>query len=134
MALTFGVTAVRLSADRYRIVSSSVFVYGLAVDDEVAVGTAPGGTDLWVARVVKSGRHWNSRIRPQNEGDLEPVAEQFNRLGCIAYATSYGLVVVDVPPSAVTVDVVRLLHDGTASGAWLFDHGITPEQAEAGDE
>jgi hypothetical protein len=97
------------------------------------VGTA-SDKDLWVTEVLKPGLHWNSRVLPKEAGALEAIAAQFTRLGCTAYASGYGLVVVDVSPAAVTADVLRLLQDGEASRVWEFDHGIAPDQVEAGGE
>ena len=121
------IDAVPLGKSRFRIEAIPVFVYGLAKDD-VVKGVRVTGEDerIWVSTVLESGGHWTARVLPWDDSTLDQTADRFTKVGCHAYATSFGLVAVDVPPKTSAEAVMKVLEDGRRSGEWDFDLGIAP--------
>jgi hypothetical protein len=120
------IDASSLGGARYRIEGIPVFVSGLAKGDIVKVVVTRGDGRRWVTEVLEPSGHLTARVMPWQADALGEVAARFKSLDCPAHATPYGLVAVDVPPSASTERVMRALEKGRATGEWDFDMGVAP--------
>jgi len=121
------IDASALGGGRYRIDGIPVFVLGLAKGDIVKVVTARDDDRRWVTEVLEPSGHLTARVLPWNADALEEVAARFKSFDCLAQVTPYGVVAVDVPPSAPTEHVMEVLKKGRATGEWDFDMGVLPD-------
>jgi hypothetical protein len=121
------IDASSLGGGRYRINGIPVFVFGLAKGDIVKVVATRDDERRWVTEVLEPSGHLTARVIPWDAGTLEDVAVRLSGLGCLAHATPYGIVAVDVPPEAPTERVMEALNGGRAAGEWDFDMGVAPD-------
>jgi hypothetical protein len=115
-----------LGGGRYRIDGIPVFVSGLAKGDIVKVVATRDDNRRWVTEVLEPSGHLTARVIPSDADALGDVAARFRSLDCPAHMTPYGVVAVDVPPSAPTERVMEALKKGRAAGEWDFDMGVAP--------
>lgn len=115
--------ATALGGGRFRIDAIPVFAHGLAVGDVVRVAKAQGDDRYWVYELVESAGHWTVRLLPRNGEDPVAIVSEVARLGVTSHGTSYGLVVVDLPPSADRQRAFEALVAGYEAGRWQVQVG-----------
>ena len=117
-----------LGRGRYRIDNVPWFVRDLAVGD-IVIATAPDPeAHLVFQRLESRSDHLTIRLicfrRGPLEGRLEPVVEAFTPLGVWAEgAEQYGMVALDVPPTAPLKALHERLLAGEVNGSWAWEEG-----------
>lgn len=120
------IDASSLGGGRYRIDGIPVFVSGLAKGDIVKVIATRDDDRRWVTEVLEPSGHLTARVVPWDIDALRDVAARFRSLDCLAQATDYGVVAIDIPPSAPAGRVMEALKKGRVAGEWDFDMGVAP--------
>lgn len=117
---------------RYRIDNVPWFVRDLAVGDEVRAVAPDAGSHPVFAEMVHRSEHLTIRLvvfrTGPLSGDLARAMEPFTALGVYAEGvTQYGLLALDIAPSAPLADVLELLRRGERDGSWEYEEGrISP--------
>lgn len=133
------VWALPLGADTYRIDNVPWFVRNIAVGDIVrAIPDSPTTHPLFI-EVVQPSDHVTIRLicfrSGGLQGDLGKALAPFTRLGVYGEGvTQYGMLALDIEPSAPIEQVVALLRQGVSDGWWEYEEGrITPAWIAATD-
>ena len=120
------VWAVRISDNRFQILNSPFFVFGVSFEDEVEA--EPYGDVFKFLRVVQRSGRSTYRIILQNENTIEGPQflqrwEPFRAEGCTFESASPQYISVDMPPSANVAELYELLELGEEQGVWIFEEG-----------
>lgn len=131
------VWASHLGGDRYRIDNVPWFVRDLAVGDVVRAQAPDSDSHLVFIEIVERSDHATVRLACFRsgplEGDLARALEPFTTLGVYGEgAPQYGLLALDIEPTAPLAAVVSTLRAGVADGSWEYEEGrITQEWIDA---
>jgi hypothetical protein len=120
------VWAERILDNRFRILNSPFFVFGISFEDEVE-GEPYGNMFKFVRVVQRSGRS-TYRIILQNENTIEGAEflerwEPFRKAGCTFESANPRYIAVDMPPSANVTALYELRERGKEQGIWVFEEG-----------
>ncbi|MEV7012948.1 DUF4265 domain-containing protein [Streptosporangium sp. NPDC051022] len=121
-----GVWAIPVGPDRARLDNIPFFVPGVACGDVVHLETDAEGV-VWAKEVVEFSGNCTIRVIPYPDGDLEgdlgAVLDLFAPLGVEGEGLEqFGLVALNVPPTADLAGVRRLLREGQ-NGRWDYEEG-----------
>ncbi|MEV7012144.1 DUF4265 domain-containing protein [Streptosporangium sp. NPDC051022] len=121
-----GMWAIPLGPDRARLDNIPFFVRGVASGDVVHLETDAEGV-VWAKEVVEFSGNCTIRVIPYRDGDLEgdlgAVLDLFAPLGVEGEGLEqFGLVALNVPPTADLAGVRRLLREGQDS-RWDYEEG-----------
>lgn len=126
------VWAVPLGDDQYRIDNAPWFVWDVAVGDIVrAISEGPTSHPVYAA-MLRPSDHVTIRLvcfrSGPLQGDLARALEPFTRLGVYGEGVKqYGMLSLDIEPSAPMQQLVALLRRGADDGWWEYEEGrITP--------
>ncbi|WP_440107556.1 DUF4265 domain-containing protein [Streptosporangium sp. H16] len=113
------------------------FVRGVACDDVVRIDTDADGV-AWVTEIVEVSGNCTIRILPDAHGDLkgslQAVLDLFAPLGVEGEGLErFGLVALDLPPTADLAGAKRLLATGQQEGWWEYEEGCITEDWRALD-
>ena len=122
------VWAFHLGADRYRIDNPPWFVPDLAVGDVVRAQAPDADHHPVFVNVVERSDHVTIRLicfrKGPLEGDLTRALEPFTALGVYGEgAAQYGMLALDIAPTAPLAEIVSTLRAGVADGAWEYEEG-----------
>lgn len=120
------VWAERISDNRFRILNSPFFVFGISFEDEVEA--EPYGNVFKFVRVIQRSGRSTYRIILQNENTIEGAEflerwEPFRMAGCTFESVNPRYIAVDMPPSADVTALYELLERGEEQGVWVFEEG-----------
>jgi hypothetical protein len=124
--------AFHLGDDRYRIDNVPWFVRDLAVGDVVRARLPDADSHPVFVEVVERSDHVTIRLvcfrRGPLEGDLARALEPFTALGVYGEgASQYGMLALDIGPTAPLPAVVSTLRQGVEDGSWEYEEGrISP--------
>jgi hypothetical protein len=118
--------AERVKANRYRILNSPFFVFGVSADDIVTT-TRVGDIQQFAGVASRSG-HSTYRIflqgdRTINSGDFKGVWKRLASLRCTYENANDKFISVDVPPAAEVERIYSILEEGERAGIWAFEEG-----------
>lgn len=113
------------------------FVRGSALGDVVVTEVDAEGV-VWVTETVEFSGNCTIRVIPFAEGELaddrQAVLDAFAPLGVEGEGIEqFGLVALNVPPSADVAGAKRLLLRGQADGWWDYEEGCVTEAWQALD-
>lgn len=122
------VWAVPLGGDHYRIDNVPWFVRDLACDDVVVAIAPEEGQHPVYVRTHEKSSHLTIRVvcfrSGPLKGDLGAVADAFTRLGVYAEGVAqYGIVALDIPPTASLRPIYERLVAGQQDGTWEWEEG-----------
>jgi hypothetical protein len=126
------VWAHHLGGDRYRIDNPPWFVHDLAVGDVVRAQAPDSDSQPVFAEVLERSGHVTIRLicfrRGPLAGDLAQALEPFTALGVYGEgAQQYGMLALDIEPTAPLPAIVSRLRQGVEDGSWEYEEGrITP--------
>jgi hypothetical protein len=126
------VWAHHLGGDHYRINNVPWFVHDLAVGDVVRAQTHGSDSHPVFVEVVERSDHVTIRLicfrRGPLAGDLARALEPFTALGVYgAGVQQYGMLALDIEPTAPLPAIVSTLRQGVEDGSWEYEEGrITP--------
>jgi hypothetical protein len=120
------VWAERVSDNRFRILNSPFFVFGISFEDEVEA--EPCGNVFKFIRVVQRSGRSTYRIIFQNENTIDGSEflerwKPFREAGCTFEPANPRYIAVDMPPSANVTELYGLLERGEEEGIWVFEEG-----------
>jgi hypothetical protein len=115
-----------ISDNRFRILNSPFFVFGISFGDEVEA--EPYGEVFNFVRVVQRSGRSTYRIILQNENRIEGSEflkhwEPFREAGCSFESANSRYIAVDMPRSAHVAELYELLERGEEQGVWVFEEG-----------
>jgi hypothetical protein len=122
------VWAFDLGEGQYRIDNVPWFVRDLAVGDVVAAAPPDAGSHPVFAHLIERSDHLTIRLICFREGplqgDLQAVVDAFTPLGVYAEGVKqYGMVALDIPPTADLRSIHQRLVAGAADGSWEWEEG-----------
>jgi hypothetical protein len=126
------VWAFHLGGDHYRIDNAPWFVRDLAVGDVVRAEAPDADSNPVFVELVQRSEHNTIRLicfrSGPLQGDLARALEPFTALGVYGEGVSqYGMLALDVEPTAPLPAIVSTLRRGVADGSWEYEEGrITP--------
>ena len=129
--------AFRLGGDLYRIDNVPWFVRELSVGDVVRTQVPDADSQPVFSEVVERSDHVTIRLicfrRGPLGGDLARALEPFTALGVYGEGISqYGMLALDIEPTAALPAVVSVLRRGVEDGSWEYEEGrITQAWIEA---
>lgn len=120
------VWAERVSDNRFRILNSPFFVFGISFEDEVEA--EPYGNVFKFTRVVQRSGRSTYRIIFQDENTIDGSEfverwKPFREAGCTFESANPRYIAVDMPPSANIIELYGLLERGEEEGIWVFEEG-----------
>ncbi|MFL6109609.1 MAG: DUF4265 domain-containing protein [Marmoricola sp.] len=133
------VWAFHLGGDRYRIDNVPWFVRDVAVGDVVRAQAPDADSHPVFIEMVEQSDHVTIRLvcfrSGPLEADLARALEPFTALGVYGEgASQYGMLALDIPPTAPLPAVVSTLRAGVEDGSWVYEEGrITLEWIDATD-
>ena len=124
------VWAFDLGNDRYRIDNVPWFVSNIAVGDIVRAIAPDNNSNPVFVGVLQPSNHVTVRVicfrAGPLRGDLQRVIDAFIPLGVYAEGVNhYGMVALDIPPSADLDAIHARLRRGVEDGSWEYDEGRT---------
>ncbi|WP_162261046.1 MULTISPECIES: DUF4265 domain-containing protein [unclassified Nocardioides] len=131
------VWAIGLGNDLYRVDNVPWFVRDLSVGDVVRAKAAGPDLNPVFVEMVERSDHVTIRLicRRQGplEGDLARSLQPFTALGVYGEgAPQYGMLALDIAPSAPLDAIVATLRRGSEDGSWEYEEGrITQAWIEA---
>ncbi|GHJ47459.1 hypothetical protein Cs7R123_48010 [Catellatospora sp. TT07R-123] len=126
-----GLWAVRLSAQVVRLDNTPWFVRNVACGDVFAVERDDQG-QWWAGERLRWSGHCTIRVVPFRDGalagSLRDVLDRFSPLGVSGEGIEqFGMVALDVPPTA-DIAMVRLrLVEGEDAGWWEYEEGCVSD-------
>jgi hypothetical protein len=120
------VWAERTSDNRFRVLNTPFFVFGISFEDEIEA--EPYGSVFKFVRVVKRSGRSTYRIILQNQITIEVAEfkrrwEPFRNAGCTFESANPRYIAVDMPSSANVPALYELLEQGEEQGVWIFEEG-----------
>ena len=120
------VWAERLSDNRFRILNSPFFVFGISFEDEVEA--EPYGDVFKFVRVLRRSGHSTYRVIFQNQNTIDGSEFRerwvpFRKAGCKFESANPRYIAIDMPPSANVTELYELLELGEDQGIWVFEEG-----------
>lgn len=120
------VWAERISENRFRILNSPFFVFGISFEDEVEA--EPYGNVFKFVRVLQRSGRSTYRIILQNENTIDGSEfldrwEPFRKAGCTFESANPRYIAIDIPPSANVAELYQLLELGEEQEVWIFEEG-----------
>lgn len=120
------VWAFHLGGDEYRIDNPPWFVPDLAVGDVVRAHAPDAQSQPVFVEVVRRSDHVTIRLivfrRGPLEGDLGRALEPFTALGVYGEgAPQYGMLTLDIEPTAPLAEIVSTLRRGSEDGSWEYE-------------
>ncbi|MFI7548023.1 DUF4265 domain-containing protein [Actinoplanes sp. NPDC049599] len=116
--------AVTLNSEVARVDSIPFFVPNVALDDLVSIRLGPEGSGIFLETLKWSGNS-TMRVIPlidDAEAGIEDVRERLSFVGVELEALKqFGIVAVNVRPSADVVQVKRVLDRGEKLGWWTYE-------------
>ncbi len=116
--------AERMGPDRFRILNSPFFVFGVNAEDVVSAESVGG---LLEFRDVQSrGGHSTYRLFLQNgrtirDSDFLDLWQPISNLGATFENANSHFVAVDIPPGKRIGDIYKLMEKGEELGVWAFE-------------
>jgi hypothetical protein len=114
--------AVELGAGLLRLSVPPTFAHGLAKHD--VVRAVDWQDQLWVDALHEPSGHSVVRVVGLDDGPTVEAEQLVRRLGCDAFTSHLGLLVVDVPVGVPVERVTGALEQGRAEGRWDYDVGV----------
>lgn len=114
--------AVELGAGLVRLLVPPTFAHGLAKHD--VVQAVEWEDKLWVNALHEPSGHSVVRVVGLLNGPTDEAEQLVRQLGCDAFLSHLGLLVVDVPPGMAVERVSEALEPGAAAGRWDYDVGV----------
>jgi hypothetical protein len=119
--------AVELGDGTVRLDNIPWFVRGVASDDILRVEVDEDGL-RWAVETVRASENCTIRLIVRKDGGSvaarQTVLETFHRLGTTGEGIEqFGLVALDVPPTADLLRIRKLLEHGEAKGWWHWEEG-----------
>ncbi|HEY6249911.1 MAG TPA: DUF4265 domain-containing protein, partial [Candidatus Angelobacter sp.] len=116
----------QVAVDRFRILNSPFFVFGVSADD-IVVARPEGGVFKFQSVFSRSG-HSTYRVFLQgdckvNDPDFQVHWKPIAALGSTFENANGNFVAVDVPPGKDVAAVYRALEAGEEAGIWAFEEG-----------
>ena len=113
-----------LGLNRFRIVSSPFFVFGVSADDVVAAEEIQGVQRF--QNVVSRGGHSTYRIflqggRTIKDADFQTYWTPISALGSTFENANDHFVAVDIPRGSGVGAIYKLLEKGEQDGIWVFE-------------
>ncbi|MCT9928969.1 DUF4265 domain-containing protein [Planotetraspora sp. A-T 1434] len=129
--------AIPVTPGQVMLDSIPFFVRGSALGDVVVTEVDAEGV-VWVTETVEFSGNCTIRVIPFAEGELaddrQAVLDAFAPLGVEGEGIEqFGLVALNVPPSADVAGAKRLLLRGQADGWWDYEEGCVTEAWQALD-
>ena len=123
---TESVWAELLSDNRFRILNSPFFAFGVSYED--VVEAEPDGEIFRFVRVLhRSGRSTYRVIlqggRTLEGADFVARGQPFRDRGCTYESANDKYIAVDMPPNTDVRFLYQLLQDGEDEGIWVFEEG-----------
>lgn len=120
--------AVPLGEDFCRIDNPPWFVPDLAVGDVVRAASPDPDSHPFFVELVQRSNHVTVRLvcfrAGPLEGDLARALEPFTELGVYGEGVpNYGMLALDIEPSAPLDQIVSLLRHGSEFGWWEYEEG-----------
>lgn len=107
----------------YRLDNVPFHVREIAYRDIVAATRAEDG-ELWFEQLIEPSGHSTIRIWFSDHGDVGPVRQHLETLGCSSELSELvRLVAVDVPPEVDLAVVRQYLDAGETSGRFEYEEG-----------
>ncbi|MEV7025346.1 DUF4265 domain-containing protein [Kitasatospora sp. NPDC093558] len=131
------VRAVDLGDGTVRVANAPWFAQGIASGDVVRVELDEDGV-RWAEETVEASDHCTIRLIVLQDGGStearQAVLDDFHRLGTTGEGIErFGMVALDVPPSADLPRIRALLERGDAEGRWDWEEGcVTAAWTAAG--
>lgn len=123
---TESVWAERLSENRFRILNSPFFVFGVSYED--VVEAEPEGEIFRFVRVFQRSGRSTYRVILQGGRTIEGADfverwRPFHECGCTYESANDKYIAVDMAPNTDVPFLYRLLQDGEGEGVWIFEEG-----------
>jgi hypothetical protein len=123
---TESVWAERLAENRFLILNSPFFVFGVSYED--VVEAEPDGEIFRFVRVLQKRGRSTYRVILQGGRTIEGADfverwQPFHERGCTYESANDKYIAVDMPPNTDVPFLYRLLQDGEAEGVWIFEEG-----------
>ena len=123
---TESVWAERLSENRFRILNSPFFVFGVSYED--VIEAEPEGEIFRFVRVLQRSGRSTYRVILQGGRTVQGVDfadrwRPFHDRGCTYESANDKYIAVDMPPDTDVPFLYRLLQDGEDKGVWVFEEG-----------
>lgn len=131
------VWAFHVGGDHYRIDNAPWFVPDLAVGDVVKAVAPDAESHPVFVELVERSQHITIRLvcfrSGPLEGDLVRALQPFTALGVYGEGmTQYGMLALDIEPTAPLAAIASTLRRGVADGSWEYEEGrITQAWVEA---
>ncbi|GAA1401109.1 DUF4265 domain-containing protein [Catellatospora coxensis] len=126
-----GLWAVRLSPEVVRLDNTPWFVRNVACGDLFSVERDHRG-QWWAGERLQWSGHCTIRVAPLGDGpsagSLRDVLDRFSTLGATGEGIAqFGMVALDVPPTADVAAIKRCLVDGQDAGWWAYEEGCVSD-------
>lgn len=123
---TESVWAERISDNRFRILNSPFFVFGISYED--VVEAEPEAEIFRFTKVLQRSGRSTYRIILQgghtiDDQDFTARWQPFRDHGCTYENANDRYIAVDMPPKTDVALLYRLLQDGEDEGVWVFEEG-----------
>lgn len=127
---TESVWAERISENRFRILNSPFFAFGISYEDEIEA--EPYGKVFKFVRVVRRSGRSTYRIILQDQETIDGAEfrkrwDPFRKVGCTFESANPRYITVDIPRSANVGELYGLLEQGEEHGIWVFEEGYYAE-------
>ena len=123
---TESVWAERISGNRFRLLNSPFFVFGVSCED--VVEAEPHGHIYRFVRVLQRSGRSTYRIILQGERTINDAEflqrwQAFQDAGCTYESANDKYISIDMPPTADVHLLYQLLQDGENMGVCVFEEG-----------
>jgi hypothetical protein len=121
---TESVWAEPLGADRFRILNSPFYIFGISAEDVVAAEEIAGRLEF--REVTSRGGHSTYRVflqggRTIRDADFQCSWGPISALGGTFENANDHFVAVDIPSGLNVAEIFKLLEKGEQSGLWAFE-------------